>query len=114
MAIAVAGCKKRTDTFAFEGTVVGDVMCTSMAASISEFEIGYIVSLTTPDSIGGDYTNIEGDMCHNCVILYHTRSRFYMNDTLRGQMYLDNDYSAAYCNYHFHLGIPEGVCYSLE
>ena len=109
-----AGCKKKKDNFHFEGTVQGYVECSLTTASISEQEFGYVVSLTTPDSIGGDYAGDQGKIYHNCVILYHTRARFYDGDSIRGTMYLDEDFSRAYCAFHFDYGIPQGVCYSLD
>ena len=106
-------CKKKTDTFEFKGKVVYFLECTGMVTSISEYDMGYIISLQTPDSIGADFT-VNNTTHHNCVILYHTRSRFQSGDVISGQMYLDNKYSAAYCNFHHDTGLPEGVCYSLD
>ncbi len=107
-------CKKRTDTFAFKGTVVYYLECTGMVSSISEYDMGYIISLTTPDSIGADFSTNNNTTHHNCVILYHTRSRFQNGDVISGQMYIDNKYSQAYCNFHHQTGLPEAVCYSLD
>ena len=84
------------------------------SASISEFDIGYVVSLTVPDSIGGVFTDPSGKKYSNCVVIYRTRARYYVEDRIKGTMYLDDQYSAAYCTYHVHLNIPEGVCYTLE
>ena len=96
-----------------KGKVVYFLECTGMVTSISEYDMGYIISLQTPDSIGADFT-VNNTIHHNCVILYHTRSRFQNGDVISGQMYLDNKYSAAYCNFHHDTGLPEGVCYSLD
>lgn len=106
-------CKKKTDTFEFKGKVVYFLECTGMVTSISEYDMGYIINLQTPDSIGADFT-VNNTTHHNCVILYHTRSRFQNGDVISGRMYLDNKYSAAYCNFHHDTGLPEGVCYSLD
>ena len=100
-------------TFEFKGKVVYFLECTGMVTSISEYDMGYIISLQTPDSIGADFT-VNNTTHHNCVILYHTRSRFQNGDVISGRMYLDNKYSAAYCNFHHDTGLPEGVCYSLD
>lgn len=110
----MCGCKKKVNDFPFEGTVVGFVQCTMMTTSITEFDVGYVVNLASPDSVGGDYVGDNNKTYHNCVILYHTRTRFYDGDAIRGRMYLDDKYSAAYCNYHYKLGIPEAVCQSLK
>ena len=86
----------------------------SMVTSISEFDMGYVLALTIPDSVGADFTLPDNTKHHNCVVLFHTRSRFQNGDIISGRMYLDNDYSAAYCNFHQDFGIPEGVCTSLD
>lgn len=112
--LLLTSCGKNENTFAFEGVVLDYVQCTSYAVtSISEFDFGYIIDITTPDSIGGDYT-LNGVTHHNCVILYRTKAQYYQDDSIRGTMYLDDKYSRAYCNFHAGLGLPEGVCYSLE
>lgn len=112
--LLLTSCKKHVDTFHFEGVARDYLDCTLMTASISERDNGYVIELITPDSIGGDYETTSHRQCHNCIILYHTRTLFTNGDTIRGEMYLDNDYSKAYCSYHYHLGLPEGVCYSLD
>ncbi len=112
--LLLCGCKKRVDEFAFKGTVIGYMQCTGMVTSISEFDMGYVLALTIPDSVGADFTLPDNTTHHNCVVLFHTRSRFQNGDIISGRMYLDNDYSAAYCNFHQDFGIPEGVCTSLD
>lgn len=114
LAVLFASCNsKRADTFKFEGTIHGYLECSLATTSIMDLDFGYVVSLITPDSIGNDYT-VDGKTYHNCVILYHTRARYYDCDTIRGTMYLDDKYSRAYCNYHIQTGLPEGVCYTLD
>lgn len=108
------GCKKHVDEFAFKGTVVGYVQCSGIVTSISEFDMGYIIALDTPDSIGGDFTYNTKKVYHNCIVLYHTRSRFEDGEAVSGRMYLDDQYSAAYCNFHIDTGLPEGVCLSID
>lgn len=108
-----AGCKKRTDTFAFSGTVIDYYNCTLNSASISEMDFGYVVNLDTPDSIGGEYTS-NGVKYKNAVLLYRTHARYGDGEQISGTMYLDENYSRAYCQYHYHLDIPEGVCYKLD
>ena len=111
---SLAGCKEHEGTFGFSGTACGYIECTMATQSISEQDHGYIVALDTPTGIGSDYTDADGNLHTNCVILYRTRSRFHEGDIISGRMYLDDDYSKAYCAYHSHLGIPEGVCEKLD
>lgn len=112
--LLLCGCKKKAETFPFSGTVCGYLQCTLATASISEIDFGYVVSLTTPDSIGKDYNSGNNQTFHNCVIIYRTRYRYHDGDKISGTMYLDDKYSKAYCNYHYTLDLPEGVCYSLD
>ena len=55
LTLLMVSCGKRTDTFAFSGTVIGYCECTMPTASISEKDFGYIVNIDKPDSIGGQY-----------------------------------------------------------
>ena len=86
----LCGCKKRVDTFKFDGTVVGVANCSLASASISEFDIGYVVSLTVPDSIGGVFTDPSGKKYSNCVVIYRTRARYYVEDRIKGMAFYGN------------------------
>lgn len=114
VALLLASCGKNKDAFEFEGTVRGFVNCTMATATISEMDFGYVVEVSSPDSIGADYVNSEGKVLHNCVVLYRTRTRIYEDEPISGEMYLDDKYSRAYCSYHFDLGLPEAVCYRID
>ncbi len=111
--LLMTSCGKRSDTFQFSGTIIGYCNCTLASASISEMDFGYVVNLDTPDSIGGEYIT-DGVTYKNAILLYRTKARLADGETISGTMYLDDDYSKAYCQYHFDLGIPEGVCYTLD
>jgi hypothetical protein len=76
-------------------------------------DFGYVVNLDTPDSIGGEYVS-DGITYKNAILLYRTKARYGSGEKISGTMYLDDNYSRAYCQYHFNLGIPEGVCYTLD
>lgn len=112
--VLFAACGEHEGTFDFSGTACGYVECTLATQSISEQDHGYVIALDTPDSIGDDYYDADGNVHPNCVILYRTHYRFYDGDKVAGRMYLDPDYSKAICAYHSHLGLPEGVCEKLE
>ena len=110
----VTGCKKPDNVFDFSGKMVDYLECTLQYASISDFDYGMVLCLDTPDSIGKDYTDPTGEKFHNCVILYRTKARFKIGEKVSGTMYLDDKYSKAYCQFHYELDLPEGVCYSLD
>lgn len=113
LAILMVSCGKRTDTFAFSGKVIDYYSCTLNSARVSEMDFGYVVNLDTPDSIGGEYVS-DGVTYKNAILLYRTKARYGSGEKISGTMYLDDNYSRAYCQYHFNLGIPEGVCYTLD
>ena len=50
LTLLMVSCGKRTDTFAFSGTVIGYCECTMPTASISEKDFGYIVNIDKPDT----------------------------------------------------------------
>ena len=110
----VTGCSKPDNVFDFSGTMVDYLECTGPFVGISEMDFGLVLTLDTPDSIGKDYTDPYGDKHRNCVILYRTKSRFKIGDKVSGSMYLDDRYSKSYCQFHYDLDLPEGVCYSLD
>ena len=116
--ILVSGCKKREDTFEFQGIVRGSCQCSGVSTSITDIDFGYIIELSTPDSIGKDYYYVDEHqhtiLLHNCVRIYKTHARLYDGDAVSGTMYLDEKYSAAYCTWHPKDGLPEGVCYTLD
>lgn len=114
MLLLLTSCGKNADAFQFEGTVRGFVNCTMATASISEMDFGYVVELSSPDSVGAKYVSQDGDVYQNCVVLYRTRTRLFDGDAISGEMYLDDKYSRAYCSYHVKLDLPEGVCYRLN
>ena len=110
----LTGCKKPDNVFDFSGTMVDYKDCTGPFVGISEMDYGIVINLDTPDSIGKDYTDPLGEKYHNCVVLYRTKSRLKIGDKISGSMYLDEKYSKAYCQFHYDLDLPEGVCYSLD
>lgn len=115
LTLLLSGCGEHEGTFSFSGKAVNRLECTLATQSISEQDFGYIIALDTPDSIGADYIDNNGDTHSNCVILYRTHTRFEEGNTISGRMYIDPDYPRAICAYHYtRLGLPEGVCEKLD
>lgn len=101
-----ASCKKH-DEIAFKGTIIDTRTCNS--SFDSHQEAGFVINLTTPDSIGKPYTH-NGVTYTNSVILYDPGCRLYKNDKVSGTFYLDDKYSRANCSIHWSdFDIPEGV-----
>ena len=114
ISLLFSSCKKPDNVFDFSGTMVDYLECTTPFASISDLDFGLVLTLDTPDSIGKSYTDPYGEAHPNCVILYRTKSRYKIGEKVKGSMYLDDNYSKAYCQFHYNLDLPEGVCYSLR
>lgn len=98
-----ASCKNYED-FDFTGSVVDYEMCNGIS------EIGYAVALTSPDTIGGDYTTREMQQFHNVVVIYGSDRMLHSGDKISGRIYLDPGHSEAECNYHYNdRDVPEAV-----
>lgn len=110
--LLLASCNK-ADEIDFRGTVIDTRECT---ASYVKPDLGYLVALTTPDSLGGDYTTQDGITHHNVVILYAPDRLVYRNDKIRGTFYFDDQYSLANCSIHWNDidNIPIGVFTSIS
>lgn len=110
--LGLISCSK-TDEIDFRGTVVDVRKCT---ASYVKPDLGYLVALTTPDSLGGVYTTDKGVTYHNVVILYAPDRLIKCNDPIRGTFYLDDQYSRANCSIHWNDidNIPVGVFTSVS
>lgn len=110
--LLLASCNK-ADEIDFRGTVIDTRECT---ASYVKPDLGYLVALTTPDSLGGDYTTQDGITHRNVVILYAPDRLVYRNDKIRGTFYFDDQYSLANCSIHWNDidNIPIGVFTSIS
>lgn len=102
-----ASCSKH-DEIAFKGTII-DIRTCNSSFDIQHNDAGFVIDLTTPDSIGKPYT-FNGVTYRNAVILYDPDCRLYKGDKLSGTFYLDDKYSRAHCSIHWSdFDIPEGV-----
>lgn len=95
--LTLVGCTK-VDEIDFRGTVIDTRECT---ASYVKPDLGYLVQLATPDSIGSTYITSDGVSHPNVVILYAPDRLLYRNDKIRGTFYLDDQYSRANCSIHW-------------
>lgn len=101
----LVSCRKH-DEIPFRGTIIDIRECT---ASYLQPDLGYVVKLDTPDSIGKPYS-LNGTTYKNAVILYDPPIRIFKNDHISGTFYLDDKYSRANCTIHWSdFDIPEGV-----
>ena len=88
-ALLFTGCVEHEE-IAFEGMIVGTRNCSGF---IMDNNIGFIVKLFSPDSIGGPLTSTEGERMTNVVVLHEPPRLLYVGDTIHGTFYLDDKYS---------------------
>lgn len=100
--LLLASCR-HYDDFEIAGTVIEQEYCTSMQNR------GYAVALSSPTGIGGSYTNDSGDTYDNVVIIYKADRILKKNASITGRIYIDNNFSAAECSYHYDRDCPEAV-----
>ena len=103
----LSGCV-HYDDFDFTGIVVDFEYCQGA------YELGYAVSLMTPDTIGGDYLTQDGDNYKHVVVIYGSDRLLHPGDSIGGRIYLDPNYSKTTCNYHYDRDVPEAVFTKLK
>lgn len=98
-----ASCKEYED-FEFAGTIVDYEMCNGIS------DLGYAVALTSPDTIGGDYTTREQKEYQNVVVIYGSDRMLHEGDKISGRIYLDPNYSRTECTWRYtDRDVPEAV-----
>lgn len=105
--LLLAACSNHDD-FEFTGTVVDYEQCDGSS-------FGYAVSLTSPDTIGGDYQSTDGNIYHNVLVIYGADRLLKANSTISGRIYLDPNYSRTECSFHYtDRDVPEAVFTKLK
>lgn len=105
--LLLAACNSYDD-FDFTGTVVDYEEC--MGSSI-----GYAVSLTSPDTIGGNYNARDGETYGNVVVIYGADRILKANSSISGRIYLDPNFSKTECSIHYtDNDVPEAVFTKLK
>lgn len=106
LALTATSCVEHEE-ISFEGVVVGTRGCSGI---LMDDNMGFIVKLFSPDSIGGNMTSTEGETMTNVIVLYEPPRLLYVRDTIRGTFYLDDKYSRANCSLVWdEMNVPEGV-----
>ncbi len=102
---ALAACQKHPEVD-FAGTVTGIRQCTGMYL---DNNVGYIVQLDYPDSLGATITTDEGT-ASGIIVLYEPDRVIHVDDHIHGSFYLDDKYSRTNCSLHYtDYELPEGV-----
>lgn len=91
------------DDFDIVGKVVDYEPCQSA------YEVGYAVSLSSPDTIGKRYQTQGGKWYDNVVMVYGADRLLHPGDSISGRIYLDPNFSKTECMYHFDRDVPEAV-----
>lgn len=111
LVLLLVGCQKHTE-IEFAGTVTGIRQCTS--ASYLDQNVGYIVQLEYPDSIGATIETSEG-VASGIIVLYEPNRIIRVNNHIHGTFYLDDKYSRSNCSLHYtDYELPEGVFLELH
>lgn len=101
--ILLASCVKHDD-FAITGTVVDYEICNGIS------EMGYAIEISSPDSIGGDYTTRTGDNYRNVIVVYGADRILKENAHINARIYWDKNYSKTTCSRHYtDRDVPEAV-----
>lgn len=104
--MVLTGCVKHEE-IAFEGIVVGTRNCTSGYADSNP---GFLVQLTSPDSIGATLRSTDGQHMDHVIVLYEPPRRIMVEDRIHGTFYLDDKYSKSHCSIVWDdVKLPEGV-----
>lgn len=96
------------DDIEFVGVVVDYLECQSM------YDVGYVVHIISPDTIGADYMTRDDTICHNAVIAYRSDRLLHAKDKIGGRFFFDPKYSRSECYYHFDHNVPEVVFTKLK
>ena len=102
-----AACNNYED-FDFTGKVIDYEECTGSS-------FGYAVTLTSPDTIGGDYHTRDGKDYQNVVVIYGADRILKANSNISGRIYLDPNFSKTECTWHYtDRNVPEAVFTKLK
>ena len=102
-----AACNNYED-FEFTGQVVDYEQCDGSS-------LGYAVTLTSPDTIGGEYHTRDGEIYQNVVVIYGADRLLKEDQIISGRIYLDPNYSKSECTWHYtDWEVPEAVFTKLK
>ena len=103
--VAMTACQKHPE-IDFAGKVIDIRQCTG---SYLDNNVGYVVQLEYPDSIGGTIST-EAGTATGLIVLYEPDRVIRVDDRIHGSFYLDDKYSRANCSLHYtDYELPEGV-----
>jgi hypothetical protein len=106
-ALFFAACNNYDD-FEFTGKVIDYEQCDGAS-------LGYAVTLTSPDTLGGEYHTHSGNIYNNVIVIYGADRLLKENDNISGRIYLDPNYSKSECTWHYtDWEVPEAVFTKLK
>ena len=106
IALLLAACNRDIEEFRFTGLVVGAEMCSST-------QIGYIIDIMTPDSLGKEAT-VGGKKYEHIVLGYRASRILYQGDTVNAVGYFSNGYAALNCINDISHDLPEVILLSVD
>ncbi len=107
LAALAVSCDNYED-FEFSGQVVYYEECTQAP------NLGYIIVLDSPDSVGGPYVVDGVTLFNNAVVVYGADRLLAEGDRVKGRIYLDPKYSKTECWIHYNREAVEARFTKLE
>ena len=102
----LGACNRDIEEFRFTGHVVGAEMCSSS-------QLGYVIDIFTPDSIGNRYSSADGTFEH-AVMGYKSPKLLHHGDTISGVAYFTESYAALNCFGIIDNNLPEIILLSVD
>lgn len=106
LAISLVSCNSDIDEFKFTGRIVGADQCSSS-------QIGYIIDILSPDSLGKQGT-IGGTKYDHLVMGYRASRILQYGDTINAVGYFTESYAALNCFINIDHGLPEVILLSVD
>lgn len=106
LVLLTTACNRDIDEFSFKGHVVGADMCSSS-------QIGYIIDIISPDSLGKQAT-IGGTEYNHLVMCYRASRKLYKDDTINAIGYFTESYARLNCFGIINQGLPEVILLSVD
>lgn len=104
--LLLGSCNNDIDEFKFTGHIVGADMC-------STSQIGYIVDILSPDSLGEEAT-IGGAKYPHVVMCYRASRILHQGDTISAVGYFTESYAKLNCFGNIDRGLPEVILLSVD
>ncbi len=104
--VLLGACNSDIEEFRFVGKVVDAKMCNSSM-------LGYVIDITSPDSLGSDITTAGGTY-HHAVMAYRASRALQKDEIVYGVAYFTKSFSALNCLGLINNDLPEIILLSVD